>query len=90
MDDIRQAVLELQNDAGRQTLARIRAELQRIEQDACILYALLADAAMQLHGEGDGGWVVRSPWPLEGWPLIAAVAPGAPVVWALGPAGAWS
>ncbi len=55
MDDIRQAVLELQNDAGRQTLARIRAELQRIEQDACILYALLADAAMQLHGEGDGG-----------------------------------
>lgn len=55
MDDIRQAVLELQNDAGRQTLARIRAELQRIEQDACILYALLADVAMQLHGEGDGG-----------------------------------
>ena len=37
-----------------------------------------------------GVWVVRSPWPLEGWPLIAAVAPGAPVVWALGPAGAWS
>lgn len=55
MDDVRQAVLELQNDAGRQTLARIRVELQRIEQDACILYALLADVAMQLHGEGDGG-----------------------------------